>query len=143
MDSKNIEKTVKKIQTISICTAMCCIFTLGLTVGLGTTTAIKSSANNVQTEEDLIKKDSILNQIVKYEKGVNPFEATSISKLSNLSFDKLEKLVGSGYVIYVVEKRENKNLPEPIEIKENKIVVSTYSNDGALVDAVNTVLKDN
>lgn len=137
-----MERLIKKVNLAILGVAMCCVFTMGLSFGLQT----NSSANNqsATTEEILLQKDALIKEVVEYQENVNPFFATSkATQLSNLSIDKLEELSNSGYVVYVVDTKTNENLPEPVRVNGNKIVVSVYSNDGALVDTVNSLLASN
>lgn len=137
-----MERLIKKVNLAILGVAMCCVFTMGLSFGLQT----NSSANNqsATTEEILLQKDALIKEVVEYQENVNPFFATSkATQLSNLSIDKLEELSNSGYVVYVVDTKTNENLPEPVRVNGNKIVVSVYSNDGALVDTVNSLLESN
>lgn len=134
---EKLERIVKKVNFMIVCVMSCCVFTLGMVFGLQSA----SSANDFTTEEVLLQKDAIIKQVVQYEEGLNPFFATSkATQLANLSTDKLEKLANSGYIVYVVDTQSNENLPEPVKVEEGKIIVSTYSNDGALVDTVNQLL---
>ena len=136
-----LDKVIKKVNLAIMGVAMCCMFTMGLSFGLQN----NASANDVavNSEEVLLQKDAVIKEVVQYEEGLNPFIATSKStQLANLSLEKLEAFADSGYVVYIVGTQTNENLPEPVRIQEEdkKIVVSTHSNDGALVDVVNTVL---
>lgn len=134
----NLERLVKRVNLMIMGVMACCVFLLGLSFGLQNS----SSANDFTTEEILMQKDAIVKQVVQYEDGLNPFFATSKAvQLVNLPTEKLEKLQKSGYVVYIVDTQTNENLPEPVKVEDNKIVVSTYSNDGALVDTVNQLLK--
>lgn len=137
-----VERLIKKVNLAILGVAMCCVFTMGLSFGLQT----NSSANNqmATTEEVLLQKDAIIKDVVQYQEDVNPFFATSkATQLSNLSMDKLQELSNSGYVVYVVNTKTNENLPEPVKVEDKKIVVSVHSNDGALVDTVNSLLASN
>lgn len=134
-----IEKMIKRVNLLIMGVAMCCVFTMGLSFGLQSSSSANDSV--ATTEEVLLQKDAIIKEVVQYEEGLNPFFATSKStQLANLSTEKLEKLANSGYVVYIVGTQSKENLPEPVKVEGNQIVVSTYSNDGALVDAVNQLL---
>ena len=140
MFEMKLENTLKALKLSVAGLAMVCVFTMGLGLGMSS----HSSANEYTTEEVLMQKDKIISSMVEYEEGVNPFFASSKAvKLSNLSLDKLNELANSGYTIYVVGNETNENLPEPVQVEGNRIIVSVHSNDGALVDVVNNLLAMN
>ena len=139
-EMKKVEKALKMVKLSIAFVSMCCVFTMGMALGLET----NSNANEYTTEEVLMQKDKIISSMVEYEEGVNPFFASSKAvKLSNLSLDKLNELAESGYTIYVVGSETNENLPEPVQVEGTRIIVSVHSNDGALVDTVNNPLAMN
>lgn len=132
-----------KLMNISLAgIALCLMFTIGLAFGLYSNPS--ATTDVVNTEEILMEKSNLIDKVVQYEEGLNPYFSTSKSnQLVNLSTEKLEKLVDSGYVVYIVNTQSNDNLAEPVKIEGNQIIVSTHSNDGALIDTVNQLLAQN
>lgn len=140
---KVVEKLNKMVNLAILVVAMTCVLTMGLVVGLESYSSA-TNGNELISEEILLEKSKIIEKITKYQKNSEPFFATSkVSKLSNLSIDKLSNLSKRGYLIYITKTKTYKNLPEPVHVEGKKIMVSIYSNDGELIDVINKILENN
>lgn len=105
---------------------------------MGTNAAL-SRNGEVITEEVLLQKDSIINEIVVYEEGLNPFFATSKSALiANLSLDRIEEIKDNGYVIKI-NANGSEDLSEPVIKNGKEILISIYSVDKEVLDVLNNI----
>lgn len=96
-------------------------------------------SGEVITEEVLLQKDNMINDIVVYEEGLNPFFATSKSALiANLELSKIEGIKDNGYVIKINAKG-SQDIAEPVVVNGKEIQISIYSIDKEILDVLNNI----
>lgn len=106
---------------------------------LGSKAGMVEKNGEVITEEVLLQKDNVINDIVIYEEGLNPFFATSKSALiANLRLDKIEGLRERGFVIEITSEGDE-SISQPVQVENNVIRVSIYSSDSEFLDVLNNI----
>lgn len=106
---------------------------------LGSKAGMVEKNGEVITEEVLLQKDNVINDIVIYEEGLNPFFATSKSALiANLRLDKIEGLREKGFVIEITSEGDE-SISQPVQVENNVIRVSIYSSDSEFLDVLNNI----
>lgn len=106
---------------------------------LGSKAGMVEKNGEVITEEVLLQKDNVINDIVIYEEGLNPFFATSKSALiANLRLDKIESLRERGFVIEITSEGDE-SISQPVQVENNVIRVSIYSSDSEFLDVLNNI----
>ena len=132
-----MKNNVKKIKNILLgALAVCAIFMIGFSIGVDN----KASATVEGTEQNLMEKDAIINQIMEYEDGLNKFQATTKAvQLSNLNIEKLDKLLKHNYKIIIIGNCDDN---KPVIVEGNKILTSIHTNSGDFIDAINSVLNN-
>lgn len=106
---------------------------------LGSKAGMVEKNGEVITEEVLLQKDNVINDIVIYEEGLNPFFATSKSALiANLRLDKIERLRERGFVIEITSEGDE-SISQPVQVENNVIRVSIYSSDSEFLDVLNNI----
>lgn len=106
---------------------------------LGSKAGMVEKNGEVITEEVLLQKDNVINDIVIYEEGLNPFFATSKSALiANLRLDKIERLRERGFVIEITSEGDE-SISQPVQVENNVIRVSIYSSDSEILDVLNNI----
>lgn len=106
---------------------------------LGSKAGMVEKNGEVITEEVLLQKDNVINDIVIYEEGLNPFFATSKSALiANLRLDKIEGLRERGFVIEITSEGDE-SISQPVQVENNVIRVSIYSSDSEILDVLNNI----
>ena len=136
-----IEKINKRLNII-IVGALISTFIFGV-VFLGfSITARANGEENIESNEILLNKDKMVKDITFFEEGLNPYFSTSkMTVISNLSEKKIRALVNKGYVIKINSKKKNKDLPQKVNVKGKEIEVSIYSNNGDIIDVINSLIK--